>query len=408
MDALAAESIMFEQAYVAAPWTMPSMASIMTGLSPLIHGTIHYESRLPDEFGTLAERMADEGYLTWAIGSNLIIRRRNLDQGFMGFDFFPRRADRSQAGELLARWCPMQFASEVSTEAITDRTIRWLDENEDEEFFLWVHYYDPHEPYEPPAEYLAGGQPPAGMGVRFDDKINVRAGLMKLSGGQREWVRKLYDDEVRYVDANVGRLLEYLQQSGIYDDALIILTSDHGEELWEHNGYEHGHALYNEQLWVPLMVKLPGESEPTRVTEPVSLEGLMPTILDLCGVKYEGDYLSGETLVRHWSEEPVESEPIVSTGLLFYEEQESVIFEEMKYIRYLVSGREELFDLEADPGEKNSIMTGREEAADKAKAILQEAHTEAQRLQDHYQTEGEKTRLDSDTIERLRTLGYAR
>ena len=124
-----------------------------------------------------------------------------------------------------------------------------------------MHYYDPHQPLEPPLEYMGNAKAPAGMGRRFKDKINVRAGMLKLSAEQREWVRKLYDDEVRYVDENVGRLLGHLRETGQYDDALIIVASDHGEEFWEHDGFEHGHTLYNEVLRVPLMIKLPGGSE---------------------------------------------------------------------------------------------------------------------------------------------------
>ena len=407
MDSLAADSIVFERAYAAAPWTMPSMTSIMTGLSPMVHMNIHYQSRLPDAYETLAERLGDDGYLTWAIGSNLIIRRRNLEQGFTGFDFFPRRADSSVTGERLARWWPRMFSGQAPTPSITDRAMRWLARYGDEDFFLWVHYFDPHEPYAPPRELLQEAQPPKDMGMRFADKTNVRAGLRKLSVQQRDWVHKLYDAEVLHVDENLGRLLADLRQAGLYDESLIILTSDHGEELWEHNGYEHGHALYNEQLWVPLMIKPPGPTAPLRVAEPVSLARLMPTILDLCGVEYERDYRSYDSLMGFWSSQREgQTGPIVSTGLLFYEEQESVIFDGMKYIRRLVSGREELYDLTVDPGEKNSIMADGEGAVKKAKEILQGAHEDAERLQEHYQTTGEKTKLDSATTERLRSLGY--
>ena len=410
IDALAGESVLFEKAYAPAPWTIASLGSIMTGLSPLVHNITEIDSNLPDAFDTLAERMRDEGYLTWAIGSNLLVRRRNLEQGFTGFDFFPRRADRSGAGMVLAELMPGHFTCDASTSDITDRTIDWLGKNGDQDFFLWVHYFDPHEPYAPPAEFLPPGQPPTGMATSFSELVDVRGGWRRLSQPQRKWARALYDSEVSYVDANVGRLLADLQQKGLYEDSLIILTSDHGEEFWEHDGFDHGHSLYNELLWVPLIVKLPGSITAGRVTEPVSLESIMPTVLDLSKVQYAREHLSAGSLAAYF-EDPEASgraEPIIGSAVVLYEEQESVLFDDIKYIRRLASGKEELYDLEFDPGETRSILSAAQDKAAAARAILRKRHVEADRLQKHYQTTGEQTAMDSDTAERLRALGYVR
>jgi arylsulfatase A-like enzyme len=410
MDVFARDAVLFEKAYAPAPWTIPSMASIMTGLSPLVHRTTGYKSRLPDALPTLAEQMHDAGYLTWAIGSNLILRRRNFEQGFTGYDFYPKRIDTSLGGKLLAGWFPRHFGNEASTKDLTDISINWLQAHADSDFFLWLHYYDPHEPYEPPDTYLPAADVLPGIGPRFGDKVNVRAGLRVLSAKERQAVKKLYDAEVRYVDENLGRLLRHLKELGIYDDSLIILTSDHGEEFWEHDGYEHGHDLYNEQIWVPLIVKLPGSSAKGRIIQQVSTESITPTLLQLCAVEYDKEKLSCTSLISYWSDQSATTPeiPIVSTGLLFYEEKESAIFDGFKYIRSLVTGNEELYYLPDDPGEKKCLSRLNEDKLTQARQILQERHESAAQRRQFYKIDAEQTQLDRGTMEQLKSLGYVK
>ena len=412
IDRLAADGILFERAYAPAPWTAPSMGSVLTGLSPFVHKTTTYKSNLPNALPTLAERMRRAGYLTWAVGTNLILRRRNFEQGFVGFEFFPKRKDHTPCGRILESLFPRKFASEASTRDLTDISIDWLDCNCGRDFFMWLHYFDPHEPYEPPDEFLAGRKLIAGIGKRFGDKVNVRAGLRILSQQQREAVRTLYDCEVLYVDKNVGRLLDYLKKLNIYDQSLIILTSDHGEEFWEHDGYEHGHTLYNELLHVPLIIKLPAMTSKGRIKRPVSLEGITPTVMEICGVGYNPGYLSGDSLVPIWSaESQIDQENLLfSTGLLFYEEKESVIFGGMKYIKSLVSGSEELYDLTSDYGETTCLVQNRTRAdeVEKARELLRQYRKKVQVLRQHYLIEAEQTHIDRDTMEQLRSLGYVK
>ncbi|MCH9023294.1 MAG: sulfatase-like hydrolase/transferase, partial [Planctomycetes bacterium] len=138
-DRLAADSILFEKAITPAPWTIPALASIMTALAPSVHLATKYKSQLPDEVTTLAEKMNDAGYQTAAIGSNLIVRRRNLSQGFNEFNFFPRRKDNSPCGRILEQVFPRQFRTEASTTDLTDLAIDWLDSNAQNNSFLWLH-----------------------------------------------------------------------------------------------------------------------------------------------------------------------------------------------------------------------------------------------------------------------------
>ncbi len=412
IDRLAADGIFFEKAFAPSPWTTPSMASILAGLSPFVHMATDYQSILPGSLPTLAERMYDDGYLTHAIGKNPMLVRSNFSQGFIGYNFFPKRPDFSPCGRILSRFFPKRFASSVETSDLTQLAIEWLDSNYDKDFFLWLHYFDPHVPYKPPLEYLSGRQPPAGMRTSFATEganRSVRDGTLKLNPEQREWVRTLYDCEVIYVDRNVGMLLDHLKELNLYDDTLIILTSDHGEEFWEHGGIDHGHTLYNELLWVPMIIKLPAPYLKTAVPQKVSNGQIVPTVFELCGIDYKRDYLSYDSLVPAWSaSSKVDAEvPIVCTGLLYYEEKESVIFDGYKYIHSLFTGRQEFYDLTEDPAERFNIEHLSETKVGNAKQILTENDKETRRLKKIYSLEGaQKQEVDADTMRQLKSLGY--
>lgn len=408
IDHFAKDCILFENAYAPGPWTSPSMASIMTGLSVMVHKTVGARATVPDELQTLAERMKKTGYLTWAIGKNIVLRRRNFEQGFTGFDMYPRRTDQSLCGIILTKLFPKHFSGDASTEDLTDKAINWLNVCSDQGFLLWLHYYDPHIPYEPPEQFLPARQPSPKIGKRFGDIVNVRAGFLMFSAEEKDWIRTLYDSEVRYVDENIGRLLNHLKKLNIYDDALIILTSDHGDEFWEHNGFEHGHTLYNELIRVPLMIKLPGVTTGGRITHMVSLVSVMPTILDLCNIEYNPEYLSSRSLQPLWTRQINEQIPVVSTGPKLYEDKVAVIFDRMKYILAPLSGREELYDLSQDPMEKISLAASDKVSLQKGRYLLQEHNKTAQALRMHYMVEDKQVYLDKNTMEQLKTLGYVK
>lgn len=408
IDRLAADSILFEKAFAPAPWTIPTVASIMTGVSPLVHMAKHKESVLPDVLPTLAEYMGQAGYLTQAIGSNPMLVRKNFSKGFMSYNFFPKRQDPSLCGKFLSKLAPKKFGY-ASTTDLTQLAIDWLNPNADNDFFLLVYYYDPHVPYTPPTEYTPDRKPPQGMGTSFSAHVSARSGYLPLTLEQREWVRALYDSEVSYVDDNVGLLLDHLKKLKIYDDTLIILTSDHGEEFWEHDGYEHGHTLYNELLSVPLIIKLPGSSLKTTLSQPILIESIMPTILDLCRIDYNRDYISRGSLVPTWSANPNTDnvEPIVSTAPLYYEDRISVIFNGLKYIRSLVTGRQEFYNLAEDPAESINIARTSASEIKKANEILNKHQSSAENLKKHYLIEkGRQKELDPETRRQLKSLGY--
>jgi arylsulfatase A-like enzyme len=203
--------------------------------------------------------------------------------------------------------------------------------------------------------------------------------------------------------------MEALKQLNLYDDSLVLLTSDHGEEFWEHNGFEHGHTLYNEVLWVPLMIKLPMSAARGQVETAVSTLSVTPTVLDLCGIDYDRRHLSAGSLSDLWESSPdgFDEPPIVSTGLLYYENRESVILDGLKYIHFLLSDREELYDLARDAGEQVSILKASPEKAERAREALREHQMAARKLQEYYGIfETEKLELDREAIRILRSIGY--
>jgi arylsulfatase A-like enzyme len=411
IDALAADSVLFKNSYAAASWTVPSMTTLLTGLSPSVHQAIRYDSMVPYDLETLAEYMQDSGYITHAIGSQPFMANRNdFAQGFHGYDFYPKKHANSLIGWLQAGLFPEKNKAWASTEDLTDSTLAWLRTKASKDFFLWTHYYDPHMPYTPPAEFLPEGEAPPAIGDRFKGPLkSVRAGYLTPAKEEREWIRALYDGEVRHVDANVGRLLAEMKNLGIYNDSLIILTSDHGEEFWEHDGFEHGHSLYNELLSVPLLVKLPDCISKGMVDDPVSNEQVLPSILDICRINHDSKNLTNRSLpgLHITNNTQSESGPIVSTGVLYYENRESVIFGGIKYIRSLLSGREEVYDLNRDPAESTDIADASREAIEEARGILDRHGKKAEKLRAiHQLTEGQGTVMDQDALQNLKSMGY--
>jgi arylsulfatase A-like enzyme len=413
IDLLARDGVLFTNAFSPSSWTLPSVSSIMTGLSPLVHVTTKTTSRLPDSLKTLAEYMLRDGYLTVAIGYNpLLLPEFNLSQGFIEYDFFPRAIGRTM-GPLLLKLLSKRFFNPFmpygSTGDLTRLAIGWLRSNRERDFFLWIHYYDPHGPYTPPAEYIPRETPPpdtiallseGGVG-RFSPPFELR-----------KWVKGLYRGEVRYVDENIGRVIGALKSLGLYDRSLIVLTSDHGEEFWEHGGVDHGRTLYNEVIRVPLIIKPPRSFGISgRVNTGVTTQGVMPTVLDLCGIDYERGYLGIGSLSPLLKGDRISfgERPIMSTGLLYGEDMESVIFDGFKYIRSIVTGREELYDLSRDPGELFSILHLLPEKVRMARDILMEDRKIAEKLKEHYNVKKtERVRFDEETAEKLKALGYIR
>ncbi|MCI0416180.1 sulfatase-like hydrolase/transferase [bacterium] len=408
MDQLASGSTVFSSTYAVSPWTLPSAASLLTGHSPLTHQALERESRLPENLPTLAEYMQNAGYKTEAIGDNVYLARNNFSKGFDEFNIYPKSTDRTLGTFLLNFLFPRTFRPEAQTSDLTDMAIDWLKGHHSDPFFLWLHYFDPHIPYSPPASYLPTDVD-SNIANRFDRLTHIRAGHLFPSSEEKKWIQSLYLAEVRYVDDQIGKIVNEMKELGIYDETLLILTSDHGEEFWEHGGFEHGHSHFEELLRVPLIVKLPGSKlRGVRIDTVVSGESVTPTILDLCGIPYHDEYLSRRSLFQQLSgEHPASqwnSDPIIVAGTLYYEPRISVIFNGLKYTRLLVSGNEQTFNLREDPHERQT--THDRSVLETARQLLSEKSETADRIRQRLGLKKETTPLNEETEKQLKALGY--
>jgi len=424
LTALCQQGVCFSNAQSPSPWTRPSVTSILTGLHPSIHATvaraIEVESVLPPSTRTLAECMRAARYRTAGIGYNPFLAvSPNIRRGFQDFWFYPTLISKSDGSVARCKTNTSRPAlpgigpgdlengtgENNSTPILTQLAEQWLRRHGKERFFLWVHYYDPHNPYTPPRECattLPAGAAPNNdeayaawvqrinfsidqylhaerywlQGAQTAESEEVRRTALPVLLKNKETIRALYEAEINYVDAAVGRILDTVKGLGIYEDTLIIVSSDHGEEFGEHGRFEHGHSLYQELLHVPLIVKLPGRTRPHRVDHRVSIEGIYSTILELCSIAPAGSPGSAPSLVPHWEQpDPPTANPgLVAGSIMYGEPGKAVLLGDKKYIHREKKGAdeatEELYDLRADPAEQHSLVTGQPEVVEKARRAL--------------------------------------
>jgi arylsulfatase A-like enzyme len=252
--------------------------------------------------------------------------------------------------------------------------------------FLWLHYFDPHDPYLPPSEFL--------------DSL----GDEKISSVEAD--RQLYGAEVRFVDDEIGRFLDVLKQQGIYDESIIILTSDHGEGFLEHGELKHGSDLYQEQIAVPLMIRMPGGYPRKTVADYVPTNALLPTVLDLVDLHEQpqpGWAPSLADLIQ--SEDTKYRHPIVSGANFKREPQWSIVLDEMKYIYREETGREEVYDLAMDPSEQRPLIELPEPFISEAReALAHHLEFAAGTLKEEGITGNGP--VDQEMVDRMKSLGY--
>ncbi len=272
IDRFAERAALFENAQAQSPWTRSSVASVLTGLLPQIHGANDDDDALAREIVTLAELLRQAGYRTLAVTGN-----GNAGQGAgfgQGFDAFVHLRQPRGKGTV-AR----------STE-LNDRAFALLAEHDpDQPFFLFVHTVDPHAPYDPPQpfrdRFAAAVDDPELGSVERMLQVNRRRDIPEQLVVD---LLALYDAEIAANDASFGALLDELEERGFYDDSLIMLVSDHGEEFYDHGGWAHGKTLYAEMLDTPLIVKLPGMEEGSRIPSIAEHIDLLPTVADALGL----------------------------------------------------------------------------------------------------------------------------
>ena len=414
IDQLARDGVLFENAYSNAPWTLASMSTIFTGFSPWVHQATNPESRLSDQLPTLAEHLGDLGYVTQSIGYNPFLidppgPYEGLQRGFDNSMFYPALGMPDTLGKaLLEKFLPELSEYYPRTNEITDKVLDWISNHRQEKFFLWVHYFDPHMPYEPPERWLTGLTPEPSIGPTIDYKELFRGKrLFMYSQKEVAWIRSLYDAEVRYVDSEIGKLIDQLKRDGKYDDTLIVFASDHGEEFWEHFGFDHGHTLYNELLSVPLIFKPAGNLEMVRIAQHVNTGSITATILDMIEGPSSMVPLSYNSLAPLWESGAQSTDPVFSAGPDTSEDRQSVVFGDKKYIRHLFTHREKLFNLATDPQEQNNLILLEEDDVLEGRKLLQQYSNSQKELSAILGLDkpGEQD-FDMEMEERLKALGY--
>lgn len=419
LEKLRHDSVTFRQAISTSPWTLPSLSAIMSGLLPTVTQVMAVNSRLSAGHQTLAERFRAAGYMTGGAGYNgFLAPIFQLTQGFQEFSNYPDASLNSGFGfAVLQKFFPEHYASEATSEDLADLALEWIGKYRDQEFFYWLHFYDPHTPYAPPEEYLPDLEIPTRIGLAIGGGqgpmhlLSLARGVREeFSQQEREWIKHLYDAEVRYVDDQIGRVVDKLRELDLYDDSLIVFFSDHGEEFWEHDGLTHGRTLHDELLWVPLMFKLPQSAATSVVETRISTVNIMPTILELAGLDYDPESLSGRSLTPLFSAGATAADwpAVFSMALLRQlENKESVYFDDLKYIRTVVTHRDELFDLDSDPNEQINIDRERPGLVRLGSALLEARAASDSALANKIGIDtGASGSLDAETIKQLEDLGY--
>jgi arylsulfatase A-like enzyme len=409
IDSIARDGCLFENAVSPSSWPLPAFAAMMTGLPTSVHGATRTNSVIPPGTRTLAEHFRDAGYQTQAFVTNAVLAaHRGIARGFAEYALSHSAWRAPSLGETVVEaLTPSPLPRQATPAQLTDAAVAWVDAHRGDDFFLWVHYLDPHLPYEPPANLIEGGAH-ADLGTVLPVDSDTRTSMSTFGNPERRaWARALYDGEVRWVDMQIGRLLAALREGGMYEDALVVFGSDHGEEFWDHDGFEHGHTLYGELVDMPLIVKAPRARSGVRLDAHVTTADVMPTMLDLCSIPFDSTEFSvSMSPFLDGTVQPPGGRTLYSAGTLFASEREAIVFEGVKYIRSLVTGREELYDLRSDRKELRSLVAVDATLLERARALMEEHLARAEAYcRDHGVTRT-TVEMDPRELQQLRALGY--
>ena len=363
IDNLAAEGIVFENVVSPMPLTLPAHCSMLTGVDTRIHG-IHDNDGfiLDDSQITLAEILNSEGFSTGAVVSSFVLDSRfGLDQGF---DAYEDRFDKSLNSVGIV---------ERRGDEATRQANLWLQEHKGERFFLFLHYFDPHYTYDPPEPFKSN------------------------------FAKNLYAGEIAYVDHCIGQVIEKLKELDIYDSTLLIITSDHGEDLGEHGENYHGYYIYQSTVRVPLIFRLPNSKKSVKVQENAGLIDIVPTICSLFGIKAP-DRIHGKDVSGYF-----DGKGLKDKNRFFYCESLlatrygcnpllGLVEDGWKYI---LTTRPELYDLRNDPAEQCNLIEKETGRARITRSALEQMLKEAVKVE----SDGGDI-LDTENRDKLASLGY--
>jgi arylsulfatase A-like enzyme len=427
---LGASGIVFDDCQAQATWTKASTASLMTSLYSFTHGIINDADTIPPGSATIAEQLRGQGYVTASIVANPFAgRTTGLQRGFDYMLEYP----------VVFRYRTEAADRGTDSAALNKVVIPWLERHRDEPFFLYAHATDPHAPYRPPAPYDAKWANPAenqdfdrrymklrtereyGGGTVVNREMCSRAGMDPDRFIQQAVDR--YDGEILHNDHSLEVLVERMKQLGILGNTIVIVVSDHGEEFWDHGWTAHGHSLYQELahcvflMWNPRLLP-----QPRRVAEPVQLVDVMPTILDLLGMKIP-QMAEGQSLIPLVRGKPFQRRTPVMTSRFAHPDAQpdgpvkenrtdtfALVDPKWKLIyrdksRATGLNRVELYDRLKDRSEKNNVVASHPREVEQFVGEVGkwiDAQNKVRVVLGH----GAPSQLDQQTIQQLRSLGY--
>jgi len=396
IDALAADSLLFRRCMAAAPWTTASVASLLTGQFPSTLGIREHPVRFDPRYPTLPGVLQDAGYRTRGIVSvDMLSKELGFDAGFESYD------DANYTGR-----------DGLTAAKVMGKAKRMVAEQSEDPLFSLLHVFDPHYNYIHHEGWAAGADYRGP--VRSNHEIVELWGMLdRLDEADRAYLRACYDSEVAYTDTHVGAFLDGLRAADRYDDALIIVTGDHGEEFFERGWLGHSISVHREQIHVPLLVKMPG-NRGADIATPVSLLDIFPSLIAATGIEQPAGL---EGTAHDWGSaaDGVIARPVFSET--FHAQRHrpggmepialaSVELGGRKMIRDGVGGRTAVFDIDADPDERNPLRVGGSDGDQTLQRLLSDwwEHVESKRRGAH--TQDATQLLDIEQLERLRSLGY--
>jgi arylsulfatase A-like enzyme len=403
IDKIASEGTTFLQAQSPAPWTKPSVASILTGLQPMTHGAKTQAAVVPASAIFLGEHLKGQGWATAGfIGNGYVSDKFGFDQGWDRYRNFIREGGDTDA-------------SSIFREAGD-----WAEAHKDEPFFLYVHTIDPHVPYDPPEEFLRlyDDRPDYAGQVRARSTGDLLAKAKKsppqvtFDASDRKRLEALHDGEITQHDVELGKFVDRLYRLGIWQDTLFVFVSDHGEEFDDHGSWGHGHSVYQELLHVPLVMRYAGGVPAgRRVASAVGTVDIAPTVLELMGMPPLPD-AEGRSLVPLLADDHPPG--VVNAGMSEWGEERRVLTTSAWKLILRGNLTTAMFDLASDPGETQQKDVGDFPIAARFTRILQGQYLGATDRRNWMSAEqGASRRLDTGeadmdpaTCEQLKALGY--
>jgi arylsulfatase A-like enzyme len=427
LDRIATKGMRFDQHYSLAPWTVPSIPGMFSSkYPPSVTLDIPMKDRTVElsyyrdidqywegeEGGSFVQHLSDSGYSTGAVVGNFALYGYDWLLGDFNSHLLLPFVVHTQRGPLdglpllsgvLMKAVPDAYEDRPPdfTKTVTEYALAFLKYRTKRNFLLWVHYLDPHAPYDPPKRFRRISEEP------YDFFPHGATAEMRQ---EHEYIKSLYEGEIRYVDESIGKILDAIAKEGHDDDTFVLFSSDHGEEFWDHNGFGHGLSLYNEQLRVPLVMAGPGIEVGT-VQTPVSAIDIIPTLADLLGEDRYGEWRgSGFASVLQGGPEEKLHQPVFSqaTGLLPPppEPLQSVVVWPYKLIRGMETGASWLYNLETDSGETTNLAEGNADLNNALARSLATWSTTFPVTFEELKNENFEINVHEDTIENLKALGY--